>query len=307
MVTAIPMTNGLAQNVIADGIHRFACKKRGKMMDFDDAYANIAHIANADRFVLGWPEKAAAFRDSWPQKQLDIAYGNDPRHCFDLFLPKVQATGLVVFLHGGYWRAFAKDDWSHLAAGALSRGFAVALPSYRLAPQAALDEICQDVAVAVAAAANYIDGPIHLVGHSAGGHLVTRLISGMPLLSPELINRIVAVTSISGVHDLRPLLFTKLNELLAITDRIAITESPTLLVPLPSVQAGQIAVSLWVGAEERPEFLRQTDLLAVSWGGLGVPVTVKHEKGRHHFDVIDGLAIPTSNLIGVVLGNSNIN
>ena len=276
-------------------------------MDFDDAYANIAHIPGADRFVLGWPEKAAAFRDSWPQKELDIAYGDDPRHCFDLFFPTGQARGLVIFIHGGYWRAFNKDDWSHLAAGALAHGFAVAVPSYRLAPLAALNEICRDVAAAVKVAADYIDGPLHLVGHSAGGHLVTRLISGTPLLAPELIKRIVAVTSISGVHDLRPLLFTRLNDLLAITDCIATKESPTLLMPLPSVRGGQIAVSLWVGAEERPEFRRQTDLLALSWGGLGVPVAVEHEKGRHHFNVIDELENPDGNLIGVILENRNVN
>ena len=133
-------------------------------MDFDDAYANIAHIPGADRFVLGWPEKAAAFRDSWPQKELDIAYGDDPRHCFDLFFPTGQARGLVIFIHGGYWRAFNKDDWSHLAAGALAHGFAVAMPSYRLAPLAALNEICRDVAAAVKVAADYNDGPLHLVG-----------------------------------------------------------------------------------------------------------------------------------------------
>ena len=83
-------------------------------MDFDDAYANIAHIRGAESFVLGWPKKAAAFRDLWPQKQLDIAYGDDPRHCFDLFFPKGETRGLFIFLHGGYWRAFAKDDWSQV-------------------------------------------------------------------------------------------------------------------------------------------------------------------------------------------------
>ena len=56
-------------------------------MDFDDAYANMAHIPNAKSFITKWPERAAAFRANWPQKQLDIAYGDDPRQRFDLFLP----------------------------------------------------------------------------------------------------------------------------------------------------------------------------------------------------------------------------
>ena len=271
-------------------------------MDFDDAYANMAHIPDAQSLIAKWPERAAAFRANWPQKQLDIAYGDDPRQRFDLFLPDGVAKGLAVFIHGGYWRAFAKDDWSHLAAGILAHGFAVALPSYRLAPQVPLDEICRDAAAAVTLAAAHVDGPIHLAGHSAGGHLATRLISGEPLLAAPLIKRIVAVTSISGVHDLRPLLHTELNDLLAITDDIAAKESPALLTPTASVVAGEIGVNVWVGAEERPEFRRQTDLLALSWGGLGVPVGVMHEEGRHHFDVIDGLIASNDDLVSAVLG-----
>ena len=271
-------------------------------MDFNDAYANMAHIPDAPSYVAEWPERAAAFRATWQQKRLDIAYGSDPRQRFDLFLPEGPAKGLAVFIHGGYWRAFAKDDWSHLAAGTLARGFAVALPSYRLAPQVTLDEICSDVAAAVTAVAGYVEGPIHLAGHSAGGHLVTRLISGRALLAAPLIKRILAVTSISGVHDLRPLLQTELNDLLAITEVIAANESPALLTPLAPVMAGKIGVNVWVGAEERPEFRRQTDLLALSWGGLGVPVTVTHEEGRHHFDVIDGLIAFNTGLVNAVLG-----
>ena len=129
-----------------------------------------------------------------------------------------------------------------------------------------------------------------------------RLISGKALLSAPLINRILAVTSISGVHDLRPLLHTELNDLLAITDDIAANESPALLTPLAPVMTGKIEVNTWVGAEERPEFCRQADLLSLSWGGLGVQVNVTHEKGRHHFDVIEGLTAFNTGLINAVLG-----
>ena len=66
-------------------------------MDFDDAYANMAHIPNAKSFITKWPERAAAFRANWPQKQLDIAYGDDPRQRFDLFLPDGVTKGLAVF------------------------------------------------------------------------------------------------------------------------------------------------------------------------------------------------------------------
>ena len=53
---------------------------------------------------------------------------------------------------------------------------------------------------------------------------------------------------------------------------------------------------LWVGSAERPEFLRQNDLLANIWTGLGAEIRCVHAEGRHHFDVIEDLIDPASKL-----------
>jgi hypothetical protein len=47
-----------------------------------------------------------------------------------------------------------------------------------------------------------------------------------------------------------------------------------------------------VGGAERPEFLRQSQLLADAWQNA----TYREDAGRHHFDVIDGLREPESEL-----------
>src|SRR3546814_5563195 len=52
----------------------------------------------------------------------------------------ISPAGLAVFVHGGYWMAFDKSSWSHLAAGAVARGWAVALPSYTLCPEARISD-----------------------------------------------------------------------------------------------------------------------------------------------------------------------
>ena len=94
-------------------------------MDSDDAYNNRDHIPGAADFPPRWAAEAAAFREHLSmtdRARLDIAYGATGRERFELFLPEGMALGLMVFVHGGYWRAFDKSDWSHLAAGALARG-----------------------------------------------------------------------------------------------------------------------------------------------------------------------------------------
>lgn len=258
--------------------------------DYDDAYANGAHIAGAADFPPRWAEKAAAFRSHLSQAgraRLDLAYGPEPRNRLDLFLPEGTPRGLAVFVHGGYWKAFDKSYWSHLATGPLAHGFAVAMPSYTLCPDNKIAGIAGEIAAAVSFAAEEIAGPVRLSGHSAGGQLVTRLISGAPMLSDEVLSRIAGVTSISGVHDLRPLRQTEMNGVLMIDAAEAQAESPVLLMPLAPVP-----VTAWVGAEERPEFIRQNRALYEMWRGFATPMHIHEEAGKHHFDVIDGLSDP---------------
>ena len=86
--------------------------------DLSDAYANGPYIENAADYPPRWSAAAAAFRDSLGERAtLDVAYGAAPRQRYDRFEPEGATLGTVVFVHGGYWRAFDKSVWSHLAAG----------------------------------------------------------------------------------------------------------------------------------------------------------------------------------------------
>lgn len=268
--------------------------------DYDDAYANGAYIDGAAEYPPRWNDLAQAFRDRMRdagRARLDLGYGPGPRNRLDLFLPEGEAKGLAVFVHGGYWRAFDKSVWSHLAAGSLAHGFAVAMPGYTLCPDNRIAGIALEIAAAISLAAGEVAGPIRLSGHSAGGQLVTRMISGTALLPEAVLARIVGVTSISGVHDLRPIMKTAMNETLHIDADEAGVESPVLLTPLAA-----IPVTAWVGLAERPEFVRQNRALFEIWRGFETPMSMHEEPGRHHFDVIDGLADPDHPLCRAFLG-----
>ncbi len=269
-----------------------------RIADWDDAYANGAHIDGAAEYPPRWAAAAAAFREGLGARaELDIAYGTEPRRTLDLFHPEGAAEGLVVFVHGGYWRAFDKSTWSHLAAGPLARGWAVVMPSYTLAPAARISTITQEAAQAIAFAARRIPGPLRLTGHSAGGHLVTRMVCAEGPLPEEVAARVARVVSLSGVHDLRPLLRTAMNADLRLDAAEAAAESPALRAPRAGAR-----LLCWVGAAERQEFRRQNALLANVWAGLGAATAAHEEVGKHHFDVIDGLAEPYSALTAALLG-----
>lgn len=243
--------------------------------DWDDAYANGAHIPQAEGFVARWQDAAARFRDAHRPKPLGRGH---------LFLPTAAPQGMMVFVHGGYWMRFDPGHWSHLAAGALSRGWAVAMPAYTLAPDARIARMVHQVAAAIADAAGCVDGPISLSGHSAGGHLIARMVCDDGTLPDSVAARVTACIPISPISDLRPLLRTAMNVTLRLDAAESMAESPALLVPRMG-----IPVITWVGGMERPEFLRQARLLANVWAGLGAATDCVIDPGRHHYDVIEGL------------------
>lgn len=256
--------------------------------ELDLAYTNGAFIAGAESFPPRWEAEAAAFRDSLGGRaRLGLAYGPGARQRLDLFLPEERPRGVLVFVHGGYWMAFGRAVWSHLAAGAVARGWACAMPSYTLAPEARIADMTAEIARACALVAGLVEGPLVVTGHSAGGHLAARMgCAGMA------VPRLARVMPISPLSELAPLMAATMNEKLRLDMAEAAAESPAQL----ALQAG-VGAHVWVGGQERPAFLWQARLLSEAWG-CGWTV----DPGRHHFDVVEGLSDPASPLMEACLG-----
>ncbi|MCW5708389.1 alpha/beta hydrolase [Shinella sp.] len=270
-----------------------------RITDWDDAYENGGNIPDGTRWPAAWVEPAQQMRTALAvegRARLDLAYGAGERNRLDLFLPEGTPRGLVVYVHGGFWLRLDKSFWSHLATGPLADGHAVAMPSYTLCPAIRIGGIVREIAAAIETAAGLVAGELRLIGHSAGGQLVSRMVSEPSPLSAETLARIRHVLSLSGLHDLRPLMHTAMNERLHIDEAEAIAESPALLRPVEGTR-----LTCWAGAMERAEFLRQNALLANIWTGLGATTATVVEPNRHHFDIVDGLADPEHPLTGTLL------
>ncbi len=250
----------------------------------DIAYQNAAFIPDGEGYRPRWLADAAAFR-STAKAELNIPYGPGKANKLDLFLPDATPRGLMMFIHGGYWMMMGREYFSHLAAGATARGWAVAMPSYTLAPDARIAMMTTEVMQALTVAKTRIPGPVVITGHSAGGHLAARLAcAGMA--SPA------RAVPISPLADLAPLMDTTMNATLHIDADEATTESPARLPRDPATD-----VHVWVGGQERPAFLWHARTLAENWA---CDWTVA--PGLHHFDVIDGLARPDTALTKACLG-----
>lgn len=268
-------------------------------IDWDDAFDNTGYINGSALMAERWATSSAEYRQAMLAKdlaELDIAYADRPRNQFDLFKSEQAGDGLIVFIHGGYWHRLDRSFWSFIAQGPLQHGWNVAIPSYTLAPDAAISHITQEVARAITVAAQKVDGPIRLIGHSAGGHLVSRMLCDDSALDAEIFARIEHVVPVSGVYDLRPLLNTGMNQTLGLSEQEAQKESPVLRTP-----RSNCSIKLWVGCNERPEFLRQTRLMCETWQVKHDKIDAIYQAGKDHLSVIEDLADPESDLVAELI------
>lgn len=255
-------------------------------------------VPDAAAIYEAWPVRAAETRRRHPPLA-DIRYGAHPRETLDLFRVS-DARGTVLFIHGGYWRAFSKNVFSWVADGFLGQGLSVALLNYPLCPDVALVRIVKATRTAFAHLHRDVLTPaerarIVVTGHSAGGYLSALHLAtaweehGLPA------DPIAGVVPISGVFSLAPLIDTSMNEAI----RLDLDQAGALSL-YGKPWRSRAALALVTGGEESAEFHRQSEDLASGWSELGPQLL--DLPGRNHFDVIDGLGEPRSQLSRVIVG-----
>lgn len=264
-----------------------------EITDWTAAYDNRAAVPTHEEFFYAWGRDGAAYREENPPEVQ--AYSEGARQHIDVFRPEGTPKGLIVFIHGGWWSYFGREYFSHLAKGAVARGWAVSIPSYTLCPDIRISGIVRQMGDAVVQSCAMIpDGPLVICGHSAGGHLTAMLATEEASLHEAAASRLKRIVPISGVADLRPLMHTAMNETLGIDTEEARTASPLFLTPRKGFDC-----LAWVGGDETPEFRRQNALLASAWGAMMQMQRVE-AAGLNHFDVIAPLAEADSDLTKAV-------
>src|SRR5436853_2805161 len=128
----------------------------------------------------------------------------------DWFRAQGRSKALLMFIHGGYWRALDKKDFSFVAPAFARAGVTVGIPNYSLCPAVQVRDIVMQMVQASAwlyrNGANF-GAPAHnlyVCGHSAGGHLTAMMLACVwPAYAADLPRKVVkAGLCISGLYDL---------------------------------------------------------------------------------------------------------
>lgn len=239
--------------------------------------------------------RSAALRASWPGFFSHRYLDDDPQEVAATaidFFPAItsQAAPLLIFIHGGYWRALDRSIFSFMAQPWLMRGVHVAFPGYQLAPTCSVAQIVAQVRAACAcirkhASAWQVDLSRVLVsGHSAGAQLGAFCLDGA-FEGEGLGRQALGFIGVSGVYDLVPLLHTSINDDIALTEAQARTLSPALHAP-PAFDRFLCAS----GGAETAGFKGQSRDQADRWRRQGQQAQYFEAAGRTHFDILDDLA-----------------
>ena len=246
-----------------------------------------------------WTEASEAARARLGGR-LDLRYGKGHKESLDLFpaAGSVPAAGapLLIYIHGGFWRALDKRDHSFVAEPFVAAGVSVILPNYALAPAVSIEHIVLQLVRCIVWIWREADTlgidrhRIAVAGHSAGGHLAAMMLA---CRWRDIERRMPAqplrgALALSGLYELEPLRHAPfLAPDLQLTEASALRLSPAHMTP----PAGPLMAL--VGGDESAEFQRQNALIRARWGESVVPVC-ETVPGRNHLNVLHELADPAA-------------
>jgi acetyl esterase/lipase len=251
---------------------------------------NGVAVKGSVEMVGGWEQRSGEMRRRYGD-HIDLRYGPRERNRID-FLKARENAPTLLFIHGGYWQARAKEVFTIFAEGPMAHGINVALIGYTLAPDATLDEIVAEIHAGIDFLGRELPAlggdasGIVASGWSAGGHL-----TAMALSHPK----VKAGMAISGIYDLEPIRHSYLNVKLGLDEAMSRRNSPM-------IQAGgpPKPLSLVVGSVELPLLRKQTADFAGHRAKFGLPVTYEEIPGANHFTILEELLSPAGRITTLI-------
>ncbi|MTI33101.1 alpha/beta hydrolase [Xanthovirga aplysinae] len=231
---------------------------------------------------------------------LDQKYGMSALQGLDIFPSKISNSPILIFIHGGYWRALDKRSYSFIAEPFVKNNFTVCVINYRLIPMVNMEDVLDDIRDAISLiqreAIRYNGNPqaITLSGHSAGGHLALMAY----LMDENIRSSIQAICSLSGIFDLEPIKNSFLNEELHLSNNDVKSYSP-IRKDLSIVNCPTL---LSVGSGETDFFIEQSKSLFNKNQSLNFLHYYEYEK-LNHYQIVHKLGQENNPLTQFILEN----
>ena len=237
---------------------------------------------------------------------LDVRYGPGENETLDIF-PAAdpgsdRGAPVLLFIHGGYWRAMDKSDYSFIADVFQPAGATTVLINYDLCPTVTLDTIVEQSNRSIAWTWRNISdyggdpGRLYVSGNSAGGHLTAMALAhdwegeGLPA---DIIKGAVPIT---GVMDCEPVLDITVNAEVRLEP-----EAARRLSPLRNPPRRALPLLIAVGGAEPRLWIKMSEDYAALCRGHGIECEYMAMPGHDHFDIGRAVGDPQSPLAQAML------
>jgi arylformamidase len=261
--------------------------KKYNKQELDLQYNNRHHVPDFENSLQLW-ETLSRLAEKRFTNIKDIAYGEEPRECLDVFPSAKPNSKTLVFIHGGYWQKFDKSNFHFIAGAFADHGISTVIINYPLMPAVSMDKVVTSCRKAVGwIHKNIIDfhgdpEQIFIAGHSAGAHLAAMLLTTEE--TQNNLSFIKGICGFSGVFDLIPIQLSNINDVLQMDKETAIRNSPALMAPnhiCPLLIAA--------GGAETNEFLDQSRELYKNWKAKIPAIELIEIPGLNHFTILDSI------------------
>ncbi len=229
---------------------------------------------------------------------LDQKYGEAPLQTLDIFPSNSPDSPVLIFIHGGYWRALDKKSYSFVAEPFIKNDITTFIINYRLIPTVDMETLLHDISASIQWIQNEAPGyngnpkEIILSGHSAGGHLA--LMSY--LINENLRPNIQAICSLSGIFDLGPIKNSYLNQTLQLDE----DDVESYSVSNKDLSVFKCPILLSVGSDETKFFVEESKKLYVE-NGLKAPIGYYEYPELNHYQIVHKLGQEESTLVKFIL------
>ena len=269
--------------------------------DFDQAeldrqYNSRGTVPDHMVYVRDYAERTRAAKASLAWKEL--RYGDGPTDKLDLYSPSRPGAPVLVFLHGGDWRALTKEESGFAAPAYVAAGATFVAPDFSLVPEATIPGIGAQVRRALAwlwrnvAAHGGDPAKIFIAGHSSGANLVSQQLTtdwAREFHAPA--DLVKGAVFMSGLGDLEPVRLSFRNQWHKLDE--AMVAEASLLRRRPGTACPMI---LSAGEHETADYKRQGREVAAWWAAQGNRAQFFELAGRNHFDAVLEWADPKSGL-----------
>lgn len=255
---------------------------------------------NALELIARYPLLARATRERFAH-HANLRYGEHPDELLDVF-PALNASGIVqVFVHGGAWKNFTKDDYSFVADSYVPAGVHTVVLNFSKLPAERLPAVVQQVCRGIlwvrenAASFGGDADRIFVSSQSSGSHLAaTALESGR-------LGFVRAATLVSGPYYLEPVVLSHRADYVKLEPHEVKALSPGLhaeRMPCP--------VTLAYAENDTDEFQRQSREFAAALKQAGRLQKLVRCAGVNHFELMEKYADPRHELVRAIFEQMGI-